>query len=543
MKDFSYKTRAENLQKLTTEKFDLLIIGGGINGAGVARDAALRGLKVALVEAADFASGTSSRSSKLIHGGIRYLENFEFHLVFEALSERTKLFKIAPHLVHPLRFTIPLFKNSRVGPFKMALGLLLYDMLSLFRTPQGYEKLNKKETLMRLPIVRGEDLAGACVYSDAYVDDDRLVHETLRAAHEAGACMVNYSKVIRSVLENDKVSALEVVDALTGKIFKIQCQHVACTVGPWTDLVGETLVADWRKILRPTKGIHLTLAKDRLNLPSAIVMAAQKSTRIVFAIPRHEMIIIGTTDTDFSGDPAEVKATFADVEYLLQITNEYFPNAQLTHKDILSSYVGVRPLVKDSGGNEGKTSREHMILSDKRGFTFVAGGKYTTYRLIAEQIVDRVLSNLLSSLPTEKHGLDKKIYKKCQTIQPLNEYVTAEKITAAKNQAETEIEKLLSARYGNEAFEIIKKYGLSNTYWQLEAAHAIHATMCLNLVDFYTRRTPLMLAYRDHGLSLLNEISAVFIKELHWSQEDLEFQQANLRNYIEKELAWRKSFN
>ncbi len=535
MKDFSFKTRLQNIQKLRTEKFDLLIIGGGITGAGVARDAAMRGLKVALVEASDFAVGTSSRSSKLIHGGIRYLENYEFHLVFEALSERTKLFEIAPHLVHPLRFLIPLFKNSRVGPFKMGLGLMLYDLLALFQSPEGHENLNKAETLKRIPFVRESDLVGSCVYSDAYMDDDRLVYETLRSANEADACLVNYTKVVGSDIQNGKVKALEVIDSLTGEKFKINCEHVASTVGPWTDLVGEKLVNDWKSILRPTKGIHLTLSKNRLSLPSAVVMAAQKGNRIVFAIPRHDMIIIGTTDTDFSGDPANAKADFEDVEYLLKITNDYFPDANITDKDIISSYVGVRPLVKDESGTEGKTSREHVILADSRGFTFIAGGKYTTYRLMSEQIVDRVLS----TLPVEK----RLSYKRCETTRALNEYVTGEKISYALENSTTENEKYLSERFGAESFEIIKKYGGEKTYWQLEACQAIYSTMCINLVDFYTRRVPLMLSHRDHGLSLLSEISTIFKSELNWSNDELESQQSYLKNYIEKELAWRKSFN
>lgn len=534
MKPFSFKTRIQNFERLKTDQFDLLIIGGGINGAGVARDAALRGLNVALVEASDFAEGTSSRSSKLIHGGIRYLENLEFHLVFEALSERAKLFKIAPHLVHPLRFMIPLFKNSRVGPFKMGLGLMLYDLLSLFRTPQMHENLNKKKTLDRIPIVRGEDLVGSCTYSDAYMDDDRLVHETMRSAHEAGACIVNFTKVIGSEITNNKVRGVEVVELFSGEKFNIQCGHVVSTVGPWTDLVGEKLVNDWKSILRPTKGIHLTLSKNRLNLACAVVMAAQKSSRIVFAIPRHEMIIIGTTDTDFKGDPAEAAATYEDVQYLLQITNEYFPGIQLTDKDIISTYVGVRPLVKDDSGDEGKTSREHVILSDKRGFTFVAGGKYTTYRLMSEQVVDRVLS----TWPKERCLF----YKKCETTLPLNKYVTSDMMEMSQINSKTEIEKKLSARYGAEAFEIIKKYGADKTYWQLEAYHAIYSTMCLNLVDFYTRRVSLMLAQQDHGLNLLNEVSAVFKKELSWTADELEFQQMYLKNYIAKELAWKTSF-
>lgn len=535
MKEFSFKTRKENLNKLKTEKFDLLIIGGGITGAGVARDAAMRGLKVALVEAQDFASGTSSRSSKLVHGGIRYLENFEFHLVFEALSERTKLFEIAPHLVHPLRFMIPLFKNSRVGLFKMGLGMLLYDVLALFQTPEMHEKLNQKQTLRRMPIVRGSDLVGSCVYSDAYMDDDRLVHETLRSAHEFGACSVNYVKVESSIIQNNTVQALNVTDVLSSEKFQIQCKHVVSTVGPWTDLVGPSLVSDWKNILRPTKGIHLTLSKDRLNLSSAVVMAAQTGTRIVFAIPRHDMIIIGTTDTDFTGNPQEVKASAEDVEYLLKITNEYFPTAKLTPQDILSSYAGVRPLVKDNSSSEGKTSREHVILSDERGFTFVAGGKYTTYRLMSEQILDRVLS----SWSFEEQAA----FKQCETNRPLNKYVTFEMMALGGTQAHTEKELLLLQRYGAEFTEIIKKYGNQKTYWQLEAYQAIYSTMCFNLVDFYTRRVPLMLSQKDHGLGLIEEISAVFKSELKWSTEQTQQQQQNLKNYINKELDWRNNLS
>ncbi|AGH96512.1 glycerol-3-phosphate dehydrogenase/oxidase [Pseudobdellovibrio exovorus] len=534
MKEFSYKTRQENLQRLKSEKFDILIIGGGITGAGVARDAALRGLKVALVEASDFASGTSSRSSKLIHGGIRYLENFDFHLVFEALSERAKLFKIAPHLVHPLRFMIPIFENSRVGLFKMGLGMWLYDILALFRTPQMHEKLKRQETLSRMPIVRGSDLIGSCVYSDAYMDDDRLVHETLRSAHEAGAVIANYTRVTASEIFEQKVRSLQVSDVLNAESFGIDCDHVVCTVGPWTDLVGPQIVDNWKSILRPTKGIHLTLPKTRLNLSSAVVMGAQESTRIVFAIPRHEMIIIGTTDTDFRGNPADVKADADDVRYLLKITNEYFPEAKITEADIISSYVGVRPLVQDGSGSEGKTSREHTILDDERGFTFVAGGKYTTYRLMAEQIVDRVIR----FFPRDR----RQSWTSCRTVSALNRYTTESAFSEAKIKAQTQNEKFLAERYGQEAFSIIQKFGAEKSYWQLEAYQAIHNTMCLNLVDFYTRRVPLMLSHADHGLAFLDEVSQIFQSELNLSESQLKEQQQALHRYIESELAWRQKF-
>ncbi len=535
MKEFSSKTRQQNISKLKSNHFDVVIIGGGITGAGVARDAALRGIRIALIESNDFAYGTSSRSSKLVHGGIRYLENFEFHLVFEALSERTKLFEMTPHLAHPLRFMIPLFKNSRVGMFKMGLGMMLYDLLALFQTPELHEKLSKTETLDRMPIVRGSDLVGSFIYSDGYMDDDRLVHETLRSANEYDACIVNYAQAKKSTISDGQVTQIEVEDLLTKTSFQISCDHVVSTVGPWTDLVGPKLVDDWESILRPTKGIHLTLHKDRLPLTSAVVMAAQKSTRIVFAIPRHEMIIIGTTDTDFNGKPDDAKVTIEDVTYLLGIANEYFPGAKLTEADIISTYVGIRPLVKDDSSSTTKTSREHTILSDPRGFTFVAGGKYTTYRLMSEQIVDR----FLKSWPLEK----RMTLQNCQTNSALNPYTTVDNYHLAKSQAETEKEKLLVDRYGMEGFEILEKFGDDLSYWQLEAFQAIHTTMCLNLVDFYSRRVPLVLAYRDHGLSQLDEISSVFQQELNWAPAELADQVTKLKAYIDSELSWRKSLS
>ncbi len=535
MKEFSNHTRNLNIKKLKENHFDLLIIGGGILGAGVARDASMRGLKVALIEANDFAFGTSSRSSKLVHGGIRYLENLEFNLVFEALSERAKLFEIAPHLAHPLRFMVPLFTDSRVGPFKMGLGMILYDVLALFQTPELHEKLSKAQTLKRMPIVRKDDLVGSFVYSDGYMDDDRLVHETLRAANEYETCAVNYVRAVRSVIKNDHVTHVEAEDIFTKEKFMIACDHVVSTVGPWTDLVGPQLVNDWQTILRPTKGIHLTLHKDRLPLTSAVVMAAQKSSRIVFAIPRHEMIIIGTTDTDFSGAPELARVTSDDVTYLLKIANEYFPGAQLIESDIISTYVGVRPLVKDDSANESKTSREHVILPDPRGFTFVAGGKYTTYRLISEQIMTQVIQ----SWPIEK----KLSIHRCQTNSPLNDFTSVENYHLALSQAVSDLDHKLAERYGLEAYELIEKFGPDQTYWQLEAYQAIYTTMCLNLVDFYTRRVPLMLAERDHGLSLLHEIAAVFAQELGWTEVQTAEQKKSLTDYIDGELSWRKKLS
>lgn len=545
MKRFSYIERQENWFRLQHEEFDLLIIGGGITGAGAARDAAMRGMKVALIEAKDFASGTSSRSSKLIHGGIRYLENMEFKLVFEALSERARLFSMVPHLVHPLRFMLPLYKDSRVGMSKMGLGMWLYDALSLFQAPELHERLDAKASLQRMPILKNADLKGSYVYSDAYMDDDRLVYETLRSANEFGAVCLNYAKAQSPIfLEDGSLGGVEVCDNLDGKKIHIKAKHTISSVGPWTDELGAQFFKNWKKILRPTKGIHITLSKQRLPLSSAVVMAAEKSNRIVFGIPRHEMVIVGTTDTDYQESPDEVVANVGDVQYLLHILGQYFPGARIQSEDIIATYAGVRPLVNDGATTEGKTSREHMILSHPRGgLTFVAGGKYTTYRLMAQQTINHVLQHF----PIEERVK----FPEAATDAPLNPYtepmayeqsIDLAPVWARNFQLSVLAGSLLAHRYGMEAYEIINKYGKMLSYWQMEAAQAIETTMCMNLTDFYTRRVHLFLAEPQHGLQYLEGIGQVFQNYFSLSDAQLKEQKQQLAHHIDHELAWAKNF-
>ncbi|MGE9745185.1 glycerol-3-phosphate dehydrogenase/oxidase [Bdellovibrio bacteriovorus] len=544
MKNFSFANRIQNINKMKSQDFDLVIIGGGINGAGVARDASARGMRVALIEARDFASGTSSKSSKLIHGGIRYLENMEFKLVFEALNERGRLFEMAPHLVHPLRFMIPLYQESRVGMGKMGLGMWLYDALSLFQAPEIHERLDAQASMERMPAIRPNNLLGSYIYSDAYMDDDRLVHETMRSANENGALCVNYVKATGVTFGPDgKIQAVKCEDQHSKEKFTIKARHVISSVGPWTDELGENIFKDWKKILRPTKGIHLTLPKHRLPLTSAVVMGAEKSDRIVFGIPRHEMIIIGTTDTDFKESPENVTTTPEDVKYLLSITDHYFPGANLTAHDIIASYAGVRPLVADGSSSEGKTSREHTILSDDRGITFVAGGKYTTYRLMCEQTVKAALKFFTFE--------ERVTWGKSDTVKPLNPYTSIDAFQQAKVQADlwaretghsVEDMRLLAERYGMEGEEILNKYSADMTYWQLEAAQAIDSTMCLHMRDFFARRVPLFLADRNHGVKHMEEIGKVFQEKLGWNEARLKEEMHMLTEYMAREVEWKKHF-
>ena len=543
MKNFSFANRIQNIGKMKAQEFDLVIIGGGINGAGVARDASARGMKVALIETRDFASGTSSKSSKLIHGGIRYLENFEFKLVFEALNERTKLFEMAPHLVHPLRFMIPLYQESRVGMGKMGLGMWLYDALSLFQAPEMHERCNAQESLDRMPALRSTHLLGSYIYSDAYMDDDRLVLETLRSANENGAICANYVKATGAQFEDGRITAVLCEDQIGGEKFAIKARHVISSVGPWTDEVGHQLFKDWKNILRPTKGVHLTLPKHRLPLSSAVVMGAEKEDRIVFGIPRHEMIIIGTTDTDYKEHPESVTCTPDDVKYLLEITDHYFPGAKVTAHDIIASYAGVRPLVNDGSSSEGKTSREHTIIDDPRGVTFVAGGKYTTYRLMCKQTVDHALKSFTME--------DRVKFGSADTTKALNEYTTVDSFHQARALVDSWAEQFgrpvedmreLAERYGKEAEVICDNNPENYTYWQLEAAQAIDTTMCLHMRDFYARRVHLFLADRNHGVKHIDEIGKVFQEKMGWNDKRLHDEIHMLTEYMAHEVDWKKQF-
>ena len=543
---FSNKERDRNLNVLEREFFDLVIIGGGITGAGIARDASSRGMKVALVEAGDFAVGTSSRSSKLIHGGLRYLENFEFSLVFEALRERALLFKMAPHLVHPLRFIVPVYKDSRVGYWKMLAGLWLYDLLALFETPEPHESLSSDEVKKRVPDIELENLVGALEYSDAYTDDDRLVIETLRDAHRRGAVISHYTRMLSARRQTSGlVEWIQVSDELTGKSFRIRGRQYVSGVGPWTDILGKTIDKKWQSKLRLTKGIHLVFPKETIPLKKAVVMAARE--RIIFVIPRQEMVIVGTTDTDYRGDPAEAFVNARDVDYLLKALHRYFPRLKICVNDMISSYCGVRPLVRDGSAFEGKTSREYSLFTHGPNLNFVAGGKYTTYRRISEEVVDRILRRM---------NFERAMgFGVCRTSQALNPKLTPslyERIQhqipeiAGKYSCHEKTVETLVKRHGEEALWIIEKIKSlwknsppHQALWMGEAAFAIRETMCLNLVDFYWRRTPLFLSFRDHGLQFISSISKVFSDYYGWDRDELKQQQNRLQEQIQKELAWK----
>ena len=370
---------------LAETQFDVLVIGGGIVGAGIARDAALRGLRTALVEQYDFASGTSSRSSRLLHGGLRYLAQGRVGLVREAGTEKSIVQSIAPHICAPLPFVFPTYKCPPWGQWplwKLSVGVRLYDLLSGIRDFRRSRTLGREEVKGLVPELRADELTGAVRYYDGLTNDARLVIDTLRSASRAGASLANYCRFRASQFDSG-LWKCEVIDGLSECSIPITTRCIVNATGPWANKIEHSSVR-----LHVTKGVHLVVDCAKVPVPDAVVMT--EGTRILFAIPWGGRVILGTTDTDYAGSPEDVRVDAEDVSYILGTVNRAFPKAELTPDDVISSWAGLRPLIAHKGGGPSDISRSHEIKSPQPGWFDVAGGKLTTYRLMAEQAVDRI---------------------------------------------------------------------------------------------------------------------------------------------------------
>jgi glycerol-3-phosphate dehydrogenase len=385
---------------LREEAFDLAVLGGGITGAGVALDAVLRGFRVALIDRGDFASGTSSVSSKLVHGGLRYLEHGEFHLVYEALRERRRLLHNAPHLVHPLRFVIPFREGDRVAPWKWRLGLGLYDLLAGFGNLRRSRRLRRHELRGKFPALRGEGLLGGAEYRDAQMDDARLCLEVVRTAVRYGARAANYVEAVGFEQRDGRIAAVRVVDRVGGEEFLLRARLVLNATGPWVDAVCRLAGDVSGPHLRPTKGVHLVLSD--LGLRSAFLLLHPADGRVFFVLPwcpvgppgsGSTRTLIGTTDTLCEEPPDALTVTPQETEYLLRGYRHYF-DAGPGAGDVISSFAGLRPLIRARPGEPSALTREFRVFESPPGLLSVAGGKYTTYRHMAEVITDEVASRL-----------------------------------------------------------------------------------------------------------------------------------------------------
>ena len=379
---------------------DLLIIGGGINGAGIARDAARRGLSVALVEMSDLAFGTSSRSSKLVHGGLRYLEQFEFGLVFESVSERRILLDIAPHLVNPLGFLFPVYRESRHNLLTINAGMWLYEGLSLFRSPKRHRKLGPDDVAQEEPCLMTKGLKGAPLYYDCSTDDARLTLESALDAAQHGSVIATWAQAVAFVKDDaGRITEVEIEDQLTQERKTIAAHTIINATGPWTDrTISMSQELKGGSLLRPTQGSHIVVEHSKLPVNNAVVCFHPDDGRVLFAIPWGDRTYLGTTDTDFEGDPAEVVATAEDVAYIIDASNAYFPDHPLTPDDVISTWSGLRPLMRPTKGgddvDESSVSREHQIVVGQDGLITIAGGKLTTYRKMSKEVVDTAVKLL-----------------------------------------------------------------------------------------------------------------------------------------------------
>lgn len=386
---FSAKKRQETIETLEKYSFDLLVIGGGITGAGIALDAVSRGFSVALVEMQDFAAGTSSRSTKLVHGGLRYLKQLQVDVVAETGRERAIVYENGPHITTPLGMLLPFYKGGTFGPLTTSIGLKVYDTLAQVKKDERRVMLTPDETLSKEPLLKEDGLKGGGQYVEYRTDDARLTIETMKKAVELGAICLNYASMQQFIYKKKKVAGAIVKDEITGHEFEIEALSVINATGPWTDKVRGKDVISNNKKLRMTKGVHIVIDQSVFPLQQSVYFDAPDG-RMIFAIPREGKAYVGTTDTFYDLDPVKPVAEQADITYILDTIHYMFPDVNVTQKDVESCWAGVRPLIYEDGKDPSEISRKDEIWEAPTGLLTIAGGKLTGYRHMAEEIVDRL---------------------------------------------------------------------------------------------------------------------------------------------------------
>jgi len=511
------------------EPVDVLVIGGGITGAAIARDAALRGFRTALVEKGDFGSGTSSVSSRLIHGGLRYLEQYDLHLVLEASRERRVLLQVAPHLVHPLPFLFPVYRGARVPAWKLRCGLWLYDLLAAFRNVRFHRWLGRKATLRLEPGLRERDLKAAGLYYDAQTDDARLVLATMRSAAQAGALVANYAEAVSLLKPDGLVRGATVRDLLGEGTRIVRALVVVNACGPWVDAVRRLDAPQADPLLRLTKGAHVAVPRQRLGNTHAVTLTSPIDGRVMFVLPwaDSDQSYIGTTDTDEDVSPDEVRATAEDVIYLLRSANAFFPQARLSPNDVVATWAGLRALLWPDGNlAPSQVSREHRIVESASGLLTIAGGKLTTHRVMAQQLVDHVAVRLraLDGRPRAPRPPTHRLPLPGGETADLEGLIKA----AVQRGASDGTARHLVGTYGSEAAAVLnlvdKERALGGRIvagrpelWA-EVIHAVEREMAVRLSDVLVRRLHLFYKTRDQAVPASSAVADRLAAVLGWDK-------------------------
>jgi glycerol-3-phosphate dehydrogenase len=532
----SPERRRASLDRLAAQVSDVLVIGGGVTGAGAALDAATRGLTVGLVEQRDYAAGTSSRSSKLVHGGLRYLEQLNFGLVREALEERGRiLHHLAPHLVRPVSFLYPLTRHGWERAYVGA-GIALYDTIGGANQLPRHRHLSRRGALELVPALRRDALVGAVQYWDAQVDDARHTMELVRTAAAYGAEVANSTRVTGLLREGERVVGVRVVDQELGRELELRARQVVNATGVWADDV-QAMAGRGRIRVRASKGIHLLVPKDRIHGDSGLIL--RTSSSVLFVIPWGRHWIIGTTDTDWDLDLAHPAASARDIQYLLDQVNRVL-RTPLSHEDVEGVYAGLRPLLSGESEATSKLSREHAVATTTAGLTTIAGGKYTTYRVMAEDVIDAVAHNLPQRVPA--------------SVTSRTPLLGAEGYHALWNRRRrladesglhvSRIEHLLG-RYGSLTTEVLdlladrpelgERVDGADTYLKVEAVYAASHEGAVHLDDLLTRRTRTSIETFDRGLAAARCVAPLMGEVLGWDEDDIAAELAHYEARVEAE--------
>ena len=529
--EFSARTRTASLARMQRDRFDVLVIGGGIVGAGIARDAARRGFLTALVDRGDFASGTSGKTSRLIHGGLRYLQNYKVRLVRLAVRERDRLLEEAPGLVHPLPFVIPAYKGQSPRPAVLRFGLFLYDVLSKKTLPRRVW-LRPDAAAQREPRLSRENLAGAGMYYDAWADDARFVLAVVRQAAREGAEVANHIEVTELIRDDDRVVGARLRDRISGSVWEVHARVVVNATGVWLD---QLRVPRPFPTIRPTKGTHIFLPRAKVGNRHAVALTTKRDGRLVFVLPWNDLTLVGTTDTDFRGDPNRVTPDAGDVAYLLEATNHAFPDANVGPDDVVSAYAGLRPLLRRGKENrsESEISREHEVFLDPDGLISVAGGKFTTHRAMAEAVVDLVEIRLGERRrdPTSEGAFG-------PPVRPLEEFLALgfdepAALDLQGRYAADQVARYLDAEGARDP--VVE--GRPHVWAEVDIA--VHEEMALTLTDVLVRRLGLFYEAPDQAFEVAADVSARMGNALGWDAERMAREVEEYRALVTEHRAFR----
>jgi glycerol-3-phosphate dehydrogenase len=538
-KNFSAHNRRAVLQEMAAETLDLLVIGGGITGAGIALDASVRGMKAGLIEKSDFGSGTSSRSTKLIHGGLRYLKQGEVKLVREVGRERAILYKNAPHLVIPSPMLLPIYKGGTYGYFATSVGLYVYDVLAGVERKERRKMLSRTETIEREPLLKRDGLKGSGYYFEYRTDDARLTLDLMKTAVRHGARSVNYAETVQFLYDGDTMAGVRVTDRLSGESFDLYAKVVVNATGPWVDALRDLDGSLQGKRLYLTKGVHLVVAYDKLPVKQAAYFDTPDG-RMVFVIPRGNITYIGTTDTPYRHSIDQPRTTVEDRDYLLRAVNAMFPTVKLTAQDVLSHWAGLRPLIYEEGKGPSELSRKDEIFHSPSGLITIAGGKLTGFRKMAEKVVDLVARKL-----QEREG---RTFPGCTTDQ----IVISGGEREGHDRYEDWKQKMLSigAEMGvphDVAAEWIDTYGTNtlHIYERLAAQpitpqnmlraqirYSVEEEMTVSAMDFLRLRTGWTYFQLAKAEKMADSVVRFMAEELGWSETETEKQQERVAQFL-----------